>query len=85
MIGTRVRNVSPEEGLAAIGFYAPANDFGVYDMRWADRGSNVMAKGQDGFTPLGPLAPATSVVSRRARPAHARQRRGRAGGHAPRT
>jgi 2-keto-4-pentenoate hydratase/2-oxohepta-3-ene-1,7-dioic acid hydratase in catechol pathway/regulator of RNase E activity RraA len=61
VIGTRVRNVSPPEGLAAIGFYAPANDFGVYDLRWADRGSNVMAKGQDGFTPLGPLAPATSV------------------------
>ena len=61
VIGTRVRNASPDEGLAAIGWYAPANDFGVYDMRWADRGSNVMAKGQDGFTPLGPLAPAPSV------------------------
>ena len=61
IIGTRARNVTPEEGLAAIGWYAPANDFGVYDMRWADRGSNVMAKGQDGFTPLGPPAPAASV------------------------
>jgi 2-keto-4-pentenoate hydratase/2-oxohepta-3-ene-1,7-dioic acid hydratase in catechol pathway/regulator of RNase E activity RraA len=61
VIGTRVRNVSPDEGLKAIGWFAPANDFGVHDLRWADRGSNVMSKGQDGFTPLGPLAPATSV------------------------
>jgi 5-oxopent-3-ene-1,2,5-tricarboxylate decarboxylase/2-hydroxyhepta-2,4-diene-1,7-dioate isomerase len=65
VIGTRARDVTPEEGLAAIGWYAPANDFGVYDLRWADRGSNVMAKGQDGFTPLGPLAPATSVHANR--------------------
>jgi 5-oxopent-3-ene-1,2,5-tricarboxylate decarboxylase / 2-hydroxyhepta-2,4-diene-1,7-dioate isomerase len=61
VMGTRARNVTPEDGLAAIGWYAPANDFGVYDLRWADRGSNVMAKGQDGFTPLGPLAPAADV------------------------
>ena len=39
---------------AAIGWVAAANDFGVYDLRWADRGSNLMAKGQDGFTPIGP-------------------------------
>ena len=31
-----------------------ANDFGVYDLRYADRGSNVRSKGIDGFTPLGP-------------------------------
>ena len=61
IIGTRARNVTPEEGVAAIGWYAPANDFGVYDLRWADRGSNLMAKGQDSFTPLGPPAPAAEL------------------------
>jgi 2-keto-4-pentenoate hydratase/2-oxohepta-3-ene-1,7-dioic acid hydratase in catechol pathway len=54
VLGTRVRRVTEAEGTAAIGWVAAANDFGVYDMRWADRGSNVMAKGQDGFTPIGP-------------------------------
>lgn len=53
IIGTRARGVSPGDGSAHIGWIAPANDFGVYDLRWADRGSNVLAKGQDGFTPLG--------------------------------
>ncbi|MFG2730353.1 fumarylacetoacetate hydrolase family protein [Streptomyces canus] len=31
-----------------------ANDAGVYDLRYADRGSNLRSKGADGFTPLGP-------------------------------
>ena len=31
-----------------------ANDFGVYDLRYADKGSNVRSKGIDGYTPLGP-------------------------------
>jgi 5-oxopent-3-ene-1,2,5-tricarboxylate decarboxylase/2-hydroxyhepta-2,4-diene-1,7-dioate isomerase len=61
VIGTRTRNVAPEEGLDRIGWYAPANDFGLYDMRWADAGSNVLSKGQDGFTPLGQLIPASEV------------------------
>jgi len=59
VIGTRAREVTPDEGTAAIGWITAANDFGVYDLRWADRGSNVLAKGQDGFTPVGPrLVPA---------------------------
>jgi 5-oxopent-3-ene-1,2,5-tricarboxylate decarboxylase/2-hydroxyhepta-2,4-diene-1,7-dioate isomerase len=61
IIGERARNVDPVAGAAAIGWVAPANDFGVYDLRWADRGSNLMAKGQDGFTPIGPLAPAADL------------------------
>jgi 2-keto-4-pentenoate hydratase/2-oxohepta-3-ene-1,7-dioic acid hydratase in catechol pathway/regulator of RNase E activity RraA len=56
VIGERTKDVSPQEGAARIGWVAPANDFGVYDLRWADRGSNLLAKGQDGFTPIGPLA-----------------------------
>jgi 5-oxopent-3-ene-1,2,5-tricarboxylate decarboxylase/2-hydroxyhepta-2,4-diene-1,7-dioate isomerase len=54
IIGKRARNVTPEEAGDYIGGYCAANDFGVYDMRWADRGSNLMAKGQDGYTPIGP-------------------------------
>jgi 5-oxopent-3-ene-1,2,5-tricarboxylate decarboxylase/2-hydroxyhepta-2,4-diene-1,7-dioate isomerase len=54
IIGTRARDVSPVQAARHIGWYAPANDFGLHDFRWADRGSNVMAKGQDGFSPIGP-------------------------------
>ena len=62
VIGAQARNVRPAEALQSIGWYAAANDFGVYDLRWADRGSNFMAKGQDGFTPVGPtLVPAAEL------------------------
>jgi 5-oxopent-3-ene-1,2,5-tricarboxylate decarboxylase / 2-hydroxyhepta-2,4-diene-1,7-dioate isomerase len=61
VIDRRTRQVEPEQGLASIGWYGPANDFGLYDMRWADNGSNLLSKGQDGFTPMGPMAPARDV------------------------
>jgi 5-oxopent-3-ene-1,2,5-tricarboxylate decarboxylase / 2-hydroxyhepta-2,4-diene-1,7-dioate isomerase len=61
IIGVRARNVTPEEAGRHIGWYAPANDFGLHDFRWADRGSNVMAKGQDGFSPVGPAMAAADV------------------------
>jgi regulator of RNase E activity RraA len=61
IIGTRARNVSPQDAAAHIGWYAAANDFGVHDFRWADRGSNLLAKGQDGFTPIGPPLDAAGV------------------------
>jgi 5-oxopent-3-ene-1,2,5-tricarboxylate decarboxylase / 2-hydroxyhepta-2,4-diene-1,7-dioate isomerase len=61
IIGSAARNVTPEEAEGHIGWYAPANDFGLHDFRWADRGSNVMAKGQDGFSPVGPAMPAAGV------------------------
>jgi 5-oxopent-3-ene-1,2,5-tricarboxylate decarboxylase/2-hydroxyhepta-2,4-diene-1,7-dioate isomerase len=54
IIGRRVRDIAPEDAGDAIGWYAPANDFGVHDFRWADRGANLLAKGQDGYTPIGP-------------------------------
>lgn len=53
IVGKTARNVTPERGGLHIGWLAPANDAGVADLRWADRGSNVLSKGQDGFTPLG--------------------------------
>lgn len=61
IIGTRARDVTPAQAADHIAFYAPANDFGVHDFRWADRGSNVLAKGQDGFTPIGPTTRADHV------------------------
>jgi 5-oxopent-3-ene-1,2,5-tricarboxylate decarboxylase / 2-hydroxyhepta-2,4-diene-1,7-dioate isomerase len=61
IIGAPARGVSLEEAGRFIGWYAPANDFGLHDFRWADRGSNVMAKGQDGFSPVGPAIPAQGV------------------------
>ena len=61
VISRAVRGVAPENALACVGWYAPANDVGVHDMRWTDRGSNVLSKGHDGFTPLGPLVDAADV------------------------
>ena len=61
IIGRRARRVAPEDGLAHVGWFAPANDVGLFDMRWADRGSNLFSKGQDGFTPIGPAVAADLV------------------------
>ncbi len=61
VIGQRARGVAPERGLEHVGWIAPANDFGLYDFRWVDRGSNVLAKGHDGFTPIGDLVPLEEV------------------------
>jgi regulator of RNase E activity RraA/2-keto-4-pentenoate hydratase/2-oxohepta-3-ene-1,7-dioic acid hydratase in catechol pathway len=54
VIGRRARRVSRADGWDHVGWITAANDFGVYDLRYADRGSNVRSKGIDGFTPLGP-------------------------------
>jgi 5-oxopent-3-ene-1,2,5-tricarboxylate decarboxylase/2-hydroxyhepta-2,4-diene-1,7-dioate isomerase len=61
IISRTARGISPDQAVAHIGWYAPANDFGVQDMRWSDRGSNVLSKGHDGFTPLGPRISAADV------------------------
>jgi 5-oxopent-3-ene-1,2,5-tricarboxylate decarboxylase/2-hydroxyhepta-2,4-diene-1,7-dioate isomerase len=61
IIGRRARHVAPEDGLGHVGWFAPANDVGLFDMRWADRGSNLFSKGQDGFTPIGPTVAADQV------------------------
>jgi len=61
IIGTPARHVAPEQAARHIGWFAAANDFGAHDFRWADRGSNVLAKGQDGYTPLGPAVSADAV------------------------
>lgn len=54
IIARTVRNATPEEAWGAVAAVTAANDFGVYDLRWADKGSNLRSKGGDGFTPLGP-------------------------------
>jgi len=54
IIGTRATRVAPSLAWEHIRWITAANDFGVYDLRHADRGSNVRSKGIDGFTPLGP-------------------------------
>ena len=54
VIGTRATRVSPADAWSHVRWVTAANDFGVYDLRYADRGGNVRSKGIDGFTPLGP-------------------------------
>lgn len=54
IIGKRARRVTPEQGWAAVSGITAANDFGVYDLRYVDKGSNLRSKGGDGFLPLGP-------------------------------
>lgn len=53
VIGARARRVPPERGWQHVTWITAANDFGVYDLRYADRGSNLRSKGADGFTPVG--------------------------------
>ena len=62
VIGTRARRVSPDDAWRHVGFVTASNDLGVYDLRYADKGSNLRSKGGDGFTPVGPgLIPAAEV------------------------
>jgi 2-keto-4-pentenoate hydratase/2-oxohepta-3-ene-1,7-dioic acid hydratase in catechol pathway/regulator of RNase E activity RraA len=55
VIGTRATRVSPADAWSHVRWVTAANDFGVYDLRYADRGSNLRSKGIDGFTPVGPV------------------------------
>ncbi|MGW9631977.1 fumarylacetoacetate hydrolase family protein [Agromyces sp. NPDC055520] len=62
VIGEPARRVSPADGWSHVASVTAANDFGLYDLRAADKGSNVRSKGGDGFTPLGPVAiPAAGI------------------------
>lgn len=54
VIGTAARGVGVDDAWARVGWITAANDFGLYDLRANDRGSNVRSKGGDGFTPVGP-------------------------------
>ncbi len=54
IIGRRAIRVSRAGAWDHVAWITAANDFGAYDLRYADRGSNMRSKGIDGFTPLGP-------------------------------
>ena len=55
VIGRTARRVDRQDAWSCVSFVTAANDFGVYDLRAADKGSNLRSKGGDGFTPLGPV------------------------------
>ncbi|CAH0250077.1 fumarylacetoacetate hydrolase family protein [Rhodococcoides fascians] len=54
IIGSTTRWVSAEHAWNHVSGITAANDFGLYDLRANDKGSNVRSKGGDGYTPLGP-------------------------------
>lgn len=62
VIGKAARRVGIEDAWGHVGWVTASNDLGVYDLRYADKGSNLRSKGGDGFTPVGPaLIPAADV------------------------
>ncbi|WP_374111540.1 fumarylacetoacetate hydrolase family protein [Paenarthrobacter sp. UW852] len=62
IIGKSARRVGLEDAWSHVQWVTASNDLGVYDLRYADKGSNVRSKGGDGFTPVGPaLIPADAV------------------------
>ncbi|WP_138946219.1 fumarylacetoacetate hydrolase family protein [Plantibacter sp. M259] len=54
IIGSAARRVRVKDAWQHVSGVTAANDFGLYDLRSADKGSNVRSKGGDGYTPLGP-------------------------------
>lgn len=55
VIGAPARRVGIADAWAHVAAVTAANDFGLYDLRANDKGSNVRSKGGDGFTPIGPV------------------------------
>lgn len=53
VIGTPARNVGLDEAWTHVEWVTASNDFGLYDLRANDKGSNVRSKGGDGYTPIG--------------------------------
>lgn len=54
VIGVPARRVPLAEAWEHVAWVTAANDFGLYDLRANDKGSNVRSKGGDGYTPIGP-------------------------------
>jgi 2-keto-4-pentenoate hydratase/2-oxohepta-3-ene-1,7-dioic acid hydratase in catechol pathway/regulator of RNase E activity RraA len=54
VIGRPARRVRLADAWDHVAAVTAANDFGLYDLRANDKGSNVRSKGGDGYTPLGP-------------------------------
>ncbi|MGO1291363.1 MAG: fumarylacetoacetate hydrolase family protein [Brevibacterium linens] len=63
VIGTSARNVTEADAWSYVAGVTASNDFGLYDMKTPDKGSNVRSKSRDGYTPLGPeLIPAAEAA-----------------------
>jgi 5-oxopent-3-ene-1,2,5-tricarboxylate decarboxylase/2-hydroxyhepta-2,4-diene-1,7-dioate isomerase len=62
IIGKAARRVTVEEAWSHVAAVTASNDLGVYDLRYADKGSNLRSKGGDGFTPVGPALIAADAV-----------------------
>ncbi len=62
IIGSTTRQVSPADAWQHVKWVTASTDLGVYDLRYADKGSNLRSKGGDGFTPIGPGLIAASDV-----------------------
>ena len=54
VIGRPARSVPVEQAWEHVASVTAANDLGLYDLRAADKGSNLRNKGRDGYTPIGP-------------------------------
>lgn len=62
VIGTAAHRVPLASAWRHVAWVTAANDFGLYDLRAADKGSNLRSKSGDGMTPLGPrLMPAAQL------------------------
>ena len=68
VMGARTYRVGVGQAWEQVGWVTAANDFGIYDFRHADGGSNVRSKGIDGYTPLGPRL----LDARKVDPSHLR-------------
>jgi 5-oxopent-3-ene-1,2,5-tricarboxylate decarboxylase/2-hydroxyhepta-2,4-diene-1,7-dioate isomerase len=62
VIGKPARRVGLEDAWSHVEWVTASNDLGVYDLRYADKGSNLRSKGGDGFTPVGPGLIAADTV-----------------------
>ena len=54
VIGRPARRVPLDQAWEHVAWVTAADDFGLYDLRANDKGSNVRSKGGDGYTPIGP-------------------------------
>lgn len=62
IIGKAARRVEVDDAWGHVAAVTASNDLGVYDLRYADKGSNLRSKGGDGFTPVGPALIAADAV-----------------------
>ncbi|WP_181274544.1 fumarylacetoacetate hydrolase family protein [Brevibacterium oceani] len=62
VIGSAARSVTETDAWSHVAGVTAANDFGLYDIKTPDKGSNLRSKSRDGYTPLGPeLIPAAEA------------------------